>query len=80
MGYVNNEIRNNTSTVSANLCMRLRKYRKMDKNSWNKFGKITTCPTSSILPHPTNNVKRKRLYPKFFPNFTFYKLVGEGEL
>ena len=41
MGYVKNEIRYNTSTFSTSLYIRLKKYRKMDKNTWNKFAIIT---------------------------------------
>ena len=78
MGYVKNEIRYNTSTFSTSLYIRLKKYRKMDKNTWNKFAIITHAQLLWFFPHPTNNVRC--LYPEFFPNYNFCKPVGEGEL
>ena len=73
-GYVNNEIRHNTSTVCTNLYMRHKKYR-MNKNSWNKFAIITGAQLLRFFPHPKNNVRR--LYPEFFPNFNFCKFGNE---
>ena len=74
MGYVNNEIRHNTSTVCTNLYMRLKKYR-MNKNFWNKFAIITGAQLLRFFPHPRNNVRR--LYPGFSPNFNFCKFGKE---
>ena len=69
MGYVDNEIRNNTSTVSTNLYMRLKKY-GMDKNSWNKFAIITLAQLLRFFPPQK---QRQTPKPEFFPNFNFCK-------
>ena len=74
MGYVNNEIRNNISTVSTRHCMRLK------STEWTKI--LGTNLQYSHMPNycyssPTPEKNVRRLYPEFFPNFNFCKL-GKG--